>query len=147
MANFHSVINMLFWSVWIWIYIPRKCVETVLHYVRNIGYFISYLVATTVKLTISYPRKCGETLCNWSNYPLRYPVETFIQCSWWLCRHLGRIFSGELIIQFTETIHEEFKQLASTLCWRIRALVIVTLSSVWTLIKVVSVLHNSFFFF
>ena len=138
---------MLLWSIWIWIYIPRKCVETLLHYVRNIGYFISYLVATTVELTISYPRKCGETavqsLCKWSNCLLRYPVETFTQFSWWLCRHLGRIFSGELIIQFTETIHEEFKQFVSTLCWRIHALVIVTLSSVWTLIKVVSVPHNS----
>ena len=147
MTNFHSVINVLFWSLWVWIYIPRKCTETVLHYVRNIGYFISYLVAITTKLIITYPRKCGETamqsVCKWSNCLLQYPVETLRQCSWWRGRHLGRIFSGKLIVQFTETIREKFKQLLSALWWRIHALVIVTLNSVWTLIKVVLVLQDT----
>ena len=144
MVTFHLVFNVMFWLLWVWIYIPRKCWETVLHYTWTIGYFTSCLLTSAGKLTISYPRKCGESaiqcLRKWSNHLLLYPVEcgeTFIQYSHWLWRYVDRTFNGGLMIQFTKKILEKLKQIASALWRRTRAPVIVML------IKVVSVLYDA----
>ena len=144
MVTFHLVLNVMFWLLWVWIYIPRKCGETVLHYTRNTGYFVSCLLASAGKLTISCPRKCWESaiqcLRKWSNHLLLYPVEcgeTVIQYSHWLWRYVDRMFNGGLMIQFTKKILEKLKQIASALWWGILALVIVTL------IKVVSVFYDT----
>ena len=147
MVTFHLVFTVMFWLLWVWIYIPRKCRETVLHYTKNTGYFICSLVTGVGKLAISYPRKYGESavqcLWKWSNHLLLYPVErgeTFIQYLWWLW---GRMVSGKLIMQFMKKIYEKLRQLTGVLWWRICAPDIVTLNSVWPLIKVVSVLNST----
>ena len=140
---YRSVANVIKWTI----SYPQKCGETILHNTLDTGYFISRGVTTAAKLTISYPGKCGESaipcLRKWSNILVQYPIECeelFIQYSLWLFRYVGHIFSGKLVIQFTKTIIEKWKQLAGALCWWTCALVIVALSSMWTLIKVVSVI-------
>ena len=120
--------------LWVWIYIPRKFGELILHCVIN-----------SIKFTISPPLKCGELVIQWQKrwihtYCVVYPLEcgeTIVHYMYLSRTTVVYVLSGDLVVQYCATrIHEIWRHVSRPLWWWAEIFYNVTVIFLWILIKV-----------